>query len=1435
MKTRLFSLWLCCAFFLGFSANILKAQDFENQNKKSLHRNTQWYKMMYSKSANVLEIEKSYNEYFKTNEFVESIETKEYKRWKRFMANRFDAKGNIISPKSSKKDLQLIAQPDVSLKSASSQWSLIGPKKIDMVAPMQSSHPTQGVVRSICQHPTNSSKVWVGTVSSGIWYTADKGANWSCVTMNNLVANVKGIAISPSNTNILYAATNSGVLKSTNGGTIWSHTNLDWQSDYPGGPEPHQMKVHPTNSNIAIIACSQGIYRTTDGGNNWTKEISNLAWDVEFHPTNPNIVYAVVGTSTSGYWSKWTYLWKSTDGGANWSKITNGLPSEKTDHELRRMALSVSAASPNKVWILAAGGKTVSGTKTEGIYGFYVSTDSGTSFTNKGYGNDGPVAGTSSAPNMLDYSQDGTGSGGGQYTWDMDMVVSNVDSNYVMVGGIHVWHSSNGGDSWSNVQRSAVTGTRWFHWDCQCLEIVGNNIWIGTDGGISHSDNSCSTISNKSFGIVAQELWGFDQAWKTDIMGVGMYHGPVFIRDDSIYDGWYVSSGADAGNVIVNKGDDRYLYAHPWGDVKITRSDNRMTQPVIVDLGAKLLAYIHPIEVFNHSYYNTFYTLDESKVKKTTDNAASWTTMKDFGSGNNPYRIATSFSNNEVAYIIVNWNKIYKTTNGGTTWTEKTPASSLTQNVAFSNITIDGANPDIVWVSMKSKQSTIKVIKSTNGGNSWVDYSGPANNLPSYAINSIAHQIGTNGGVYIGTDAGVWYRNNSMSQWTMFSNGLPKGIQTWFVRLNYAKEKVRIGTLRGVWECDFYETSSSIANPMAPSKTVAKGVDVRFADHSVILEGATYNWTFNGGTPSSSTSEFPTVKYDQEGSYDVSLTVTDSRGSVSKTFNNMVTVEYISQPLSQSAWNLVSVSSEETSGENGAATNAFDGDPATIWHTRWSAGNDNYPHEMIVDMGVEYQIEGFAYLPRPGGGNGTIKDYELYISTDGTTWGSAVSSGSWANNSTEKKETFTPKLGRYFKFKAISEVNGNRFASAGEINIYGQTPPPPDSPQIPSSQMTVVSYDSQETSGENGAATNAIDGNTNTIWHTKWSGSSDPYPHEIVINLGGLYDVDAMSYTPRQSGENGMISSYEIYLSADGTNWGSAVKSGTWAKSSAEKKINFNKTRSKYMKLKAISEVNGNAWASAAEIKAFGEAVTASQIPQSSISVHFVSSQETANENGQATNVLDGDNNTIWHTKWSSGNDNYPHEIEFDLGSVKEVTAMEYLPRQNSANGRIDEYELYVSTTASNWGDAVATGTWTNTTDVKKVEFTGKSGRYIKFKATSEVNNNRFASAAEMRFFANPAPLKNVQEQLNSAFEKFDNNMLDKSTVYAYGKTIHVLLANSTDYSVEVFTTSGKRLVHQKMDKEEKELQLTNVPNGIYIIKIVSAEERISKKIVIRQ
>ena len=133
---------------------------------------------------------------------------------------------------------------------------------------------------------------------------------------------------------------------------------------------------------------------------------------------------------------------------------------------------------------------------------------------------------------------------------------------------------------------------------------------------------------------------------------------------------------------------------------------------------------------------------------------------------------------------------------------------------------------------------------------------------------------------------------------------------------------------------------------------------------------------------------------------------------------------------------VVSVDSEETAGEDGKGANAVDGDTSTFWHTQWQDSSPGHPHEIIIELGAPTSIKGFTYLPRQDDQvNGTIKDYEFYLSNDGKDFGQPVKKGTLGEGKEKRIVTFDAKPGRFIKLKALSEINDQAWTSAAEIGV----------------------------------------------------------------------------------------------------------------------------------------------------------------------------------------------------------------------------------------------------------------------------------------------------------------------------------------------------------------------------------------------------------------
>jgi len=373
--------------------------------------------------------------------------------------------------------------------------------------------------------------------------------------------------------------------------------------------------------------------------------------------------------------------------------------------------------------------------------------------------------------------------------------------------------------------------------------------------------------------------------------------------------------------------------------------------------------------------------------------------------------------------------------------------------------------------------------------------------------------------------------------------------------------------------------------------------------------------------------------------------------------------------IPQSQLSIVSVDSEELVAEDGHAENAIDGLSDTFWVTEWYQSEPTCPHEIVIDLGDLYVVGGFQYLTRQDGGiNGTVAEYSIYISKDGILWGEAVATGTFIGDTTKKEVTFTGKIGRYVRFVALSEVNENPWSSAAEINVL----------------ETVLPADSD--------GDGIIDDDEIDIYGTN--------PDKADTDGDGISDGEEVAlwgddYWYADDDGDGIINLLDSDADGDGILDGAEIELGT--------------------------------------DPAYPDTPDYSLIPQSQLSIVSVDSEELVAEDGHAENAIDGLSDTFWVTEWYQSEPTCPHEIVIDLGDLYVVGGFQYLTRQDGGiNGTVAEYSIYISKDGILWGEAVATGTFAGDTTEKEVTFAGKSGRYVRFVAMSEVNGNPWSSAAEI-------------------------------------------------------------------------------------------------------
>lgn len=158
----------------------------------------------------------------------------------------------------------------------------------------------------------------------------------------------------------------------------------------------------------------------------------------------------------------------------------------------------------------------------------------------------------------------------------------------------------------------------------------------------------------------------------------------------------------------------------------------------------------------------------------------------------------------------------------------------------------------------------------------------------------------------------------------------------------------------------------------------------------------------------------------------------------------------------------------------------------------------------------------------------------------------------------------------------------------------------------------------------------------------------------------------------------------------------------------------------------------------APEAETLVRVLPAAVIPRTRLSIAGVSSEQAPAD--AATKAIDGDPATFWHSRWATTPvPGFPHWIALDLGGDHEVAGLSYLPRQAGTNGRIKDYEIFLSEDGQAWGDPVAAGSFTIGAEATLVAFATRGARFLKLVGLSSQNGLRFGGAAEITVYGDPA------------------------------------------------------------------------------------------------
>ena len=714
-------------------------------------------------------------------------------------------------------------------------WSNNGPINF----PINSSGQINGIGRTtqIKFDPINVNRIYVTTASGGVWRSNDTGA--TCVKLGTDVLakmNCASICMDYTNPNILYLgsgdpnyySTGFGVWKSTNAGTNWALSNTGM-----GNRLVVELIMDPTNTQNIIAATDNGIYKSTSAGTSWS--VVKTGGDFKAMVLKPNSLDTVYAVNSSE-------VWRSIDFGNTWQQITNGVTVPSNNG--LGMRLAVSNASPNVVYVsmIANEGLTLK------------STDFGTSFTTV-YNNP--------AQSLVGY--DATTPGQGDYNFAL--TCDQTNANVVYVAAHCVWKSIDGGVTWAKL-------TNWYdkcHTDMHGIRQhpqYNNMLFDVNDGGIFLSRDGGITWSARADGLAATEIYHASQSkLQRNIVSIGTQDNGELYYNSGI---WFTNRGGDWGSRSLfsyNSGNTVYYYEN--GNRRaVNGSETSYNLPFTAGNNINL--------EFNKKIPNKAFCALQNiyRCNAITTATPAWTQIGT--TSNTVVALHSSMADSSCLYALTQNNLLYRCDNvfaATPSFTSFTSPGATNVAAAIASI---ATNSNVVLVACGNT-----IYRSTNKGQSFTNY----NTGVTGGLNIIAiyhDEFSTNESVYACTAKKVYYRNSSMASWQNITYNLPTIAdmnELMIYNSGNAASVLRVGYYgRGVWELPLNASMPPAVSFTVDKQVICPNTTVTFTDQSYGNPTA-WQWTFSGGSPSTSTLTNPSVSYALPGLYPVTLSVTNANGT----------------------------------------------------------------------------------------------------------------------------------------------------------------------------------------------------------------------------------------------------------------------------------------------------------------------------------------------------------------------------------------------------------------------------------------------------------------------------------------------------------------------------------------------------------------------------
>ena len=687
------------------------------------------------------------------------------------------------------------------------RWSWLGPGNIG------------GRTRTLVIDPQQTETMYTGGVSGGVWKTTDGGAAWRPTgdTLANIAIN--SLVMDPRENNRLYAGTGEGYFRetvrgtglplrgggifvSTDSGESWSILESTRNSDFHF---VNDLFVSSVDTNRIYAATRTGVFRSSDRGQSWTRILSVNAsggcLDLVGRPrAESDYLYASCGTL--GQATVYRNIDAAADGA--WSAVLSEV-------NMGRTSIAVAPSNPDVVYALSASNVSAPGGFNQGLLAVFRSNEAGTAGTWQAVVRNtasdrlstllltNPIAAAEVECDFSDKNQFVT------MGWYCNTIaVDPTNPDRVWTAGVDLFRSDDGGATWgiASYWWANRATPSFVHADQHAIVFhpdfdgeTNDTLFAANDGGIFKTEDASDDVTRGITALCDPDLGKI--AWQHISGNLGItqfYHGAVFPngreyiagaqdngtllgRDDAGANGWTPIAGGDGSYLAINPLNPSTFYVSSQGAFILKTEDGGSTfKPAIKGLADQFL-FITPLMI-DRTTPQVLWT-GGRRLWRTDDAGANWTAASTpLGTSGQVSAIAVSgpraLAGTSNGFIYRNDDA--RSATPATTWPGVQPREGF-----VSSITHHPYDADVVYATFAGFGGQ-HVWKSTNGGVSWAPLDGEGDGqIPDIPVHSLVVDPHRPERLFIGTDLGVMVSIDGGAHWMTEADGMPNAVTEWLV------------------------------------------------------------------------------------------------------------------------------------------------------------------------------------------------------------------------------------------------------------------------------------------------------------------------------------------------------------------------------------------------------------------------------------------------------------------------------------------------------------------------------------------------------------------------------------------------------------------------------------------------------------------------------